>query len=250
MREDFLPFFYFTDMAAEFKNDWKPLLASEFQKEYYLNLRRFLIREYTATTVYPDKYDIFNALHTTAYKDVKAVILGQDPYHGPGQAHGLCFSVRPGVAAPPSLLNIFKELNADLGLPIPNHGCLQPWAQRGVLLLNTVLTVRAGAPNSHKNAGWTTFTDRIISLLNDREEPIVFILWGRNAIEKKQRITASRHAVLTSPHPSPLSASAGFFGSRPFSKTNAILTAWGKEPIDWSLPPLSQINIPSSRPLD
>lgn len=237
-------------MAADFKNDWGPLLASEFRKDYYLKLRNFLINEYRTQTVYPDKHDIFNALHTTSYKDVKAVILGQDPYHGPGQAHGLCFSVLPGVPAPPSLLNIFKELSSDLGLPIPNHGCLQPWAARGVLLLNTVLTVRAGSPNSHKSAGWIPFTDHIISLLNDRPDPIVFILWGRNAIEKKQLITSPRHAVLTSPHPSPLSATYGFFGSRPFSKTNRILAEWGKPPIDWSLPPVSEIRIRTPFPLD
>lgn len=237
-------------MAAEFKNDWGPLLASEFQKDYYLNLRRFLIDEYRTQTVYPDKHDIFNALHATAYKDVKAVILGQDPYHGPGQAHGLCFSVQPGIPAPPSLLNIFKELSSDLGLEIPNHGCLQPWAAQGVLLLNTVLTVRAGSPNSHKAAGWIPFTDHIISLLNDRNDPIVFILWGRNAIDKRKLITAGHHAILTAPHPSPLSAFSGFFGSRPFSRTNAILAGWGKEPIDWSLPPVSEIRLGPAAPLD
>lgn len=237
-------------MAADFKNDWGPLLAPEFQKDYYLKLREFLIHEYRTQTIYPDRHDIFNALHTTAYKDVKAVILGQDPYHGPGQAHGLCFSVLPGVPAPPSLLNIFKELSSDLGLPIPNHGCLQPWAARGVLLLNTVLTVRGGSPNSHKTAGWIPFTDHIISLLNDRPDPVVFILWGRNAIEKKKLITSARHAVLTSPHPSPLSATYGFFGSRPFSKTNQILAEWGKSPIDWSLPPVSEIRIRAPFPLD
>ena len=224
IREVQPPFFI---MAAHFENDWGELLAPEFQKDYYLRLREFLIGEYRTHTVYPDKHDIFNALHATAYKDVKAVILGQDPYHGPGQAHGLCFSVKPGVPAPPSLLNIFKELSSDSGFSIPNHGCLQPWAAAGVLLLNTVLTVRAGAPNSHKNAGW----------------PVVFILWGRNAGAKRELITNPIHAVLTAPHPSPLSASSGFFGSRPFSKTNEILTRWGREPIDWRLPPVSEIRL-------
>ena len=219
IREVQPPFFI---MAAHFENDWGELLAPEFQKDYYLRLREFLIDEYRTHTVYPDKHDIFNALHATAYKDVKAVILGQDPYHGPGQAHGLCFSVKPGI---------------------PNHGCLQPWAAAGVLLLNTVLTVRAGAPNSHKNAGWIPFTDRIISLLNAREKPVVFILWGRNAGAKRELITNPIHAVLTAPHPSPLSASSGFFGSRPFSKTNEILTRWGREPIDWRLPQVSEIRL-------
>ena len=240
IREVRPPFFI---MAAHFENDWGELLAPEFQKDYYLRLREFLIGEYRTHTVYPDKHDIFNALHATAYKDVKAVILGQDPYHGPGQAHGLCFSVKPGVPAPPSLLNIFKELSSDSGFSIPNHGCLQPWAAAGVLLLNTVLTVRAGAPNSHKNAGWIPFTDRIISLLSAREKPVVFILWGRNAGAKQELITNPIHAVLTAPHPSPLSASSGFFGSRPFSKTNEILTRWGREPIDWRLPPVSEIRL-------
>ena len=240
IREVQPPFFI---MAAHFENDWGELLAPEFQKDYYLKLREFLIGEYRTHTVYPDKHDIFNALHATAYKDVKAVILGQDPYHGPGQAHGLCFSVKPGVQAPPSLLNIFKELSSDLGLEIPNHGCLQPWAAAGVLLLNTVLTVRAGVPNSHKNAGWISFTDRIISILNNREKPIVFILWGRNAAAKRELITNPIHAVLTAPHPSPLSASSGFFGSRPFSKTNEILTRRGEQPIDWRLPPVSEIRL-------
>ena len=180
-------------------------------------------------------YDIFNALHYTDYDKVKVVILGQDPYHGPKQAHGLSFSVLPGVPAPPSLKNIFKELNSDLGCYIPNNGYLKSWADQGVLLLNTVLTVRAGTPNSHKNKGWETFTDKVISVLNEREDPVIFILWGNNAIAKKKLITNKNHFILQSVHPSPLSASRGFFGSKPFSKANEILKSIGKTPIDWQI---------------
>lgn len=222
-------------MSNILKNDWKELLQEEFTKDYYLSLRNFLITEYKTNTIYPDKYDIFNALHFTAYKDIKVVILGQDPYHGPGQAHGLSFSVNPGVRIPPSLLNIYKELNSDLGCFIPNNGYLKKWADQGVLLLNTSLTVRSGQANSHKNKGWEIFTDKIISLVNAKEDPVVFLLWGNNAIKKKELITNKKHLILTSVHPSPLSASRGFLGSKPFSKINEFLISIKKEPIDWQI---------------
>ncbi len=222
-------------MKKIFDNDWQELLEGEMQKEYYQKLRGFLIKEYNTTTIYPDMHDIFNALHYTAYKDVKVVILGQDPYHGPNQAYGLSFSVKPGVRIPPSLVNIYKELRDDLGCYIPNNGTLTKWAKEGVLLLNTSLTVRAGEANSHSRIGWEIFTDHIIKLLNDREEPIVFILWGSNAIKKEALITNSKHYIIKSVHPSPLSASRGFFGSKPFSKTNKFLESIGKKPIDWQI---------------
>ncbi len=222
-------------MSVNIKNDWMDLLKNEFEKDYYKDLRGFLIREYSSHVVYPDKYDIYNALNFTAYKDVKVVILGQDPYHGPKQAHGLSFSVKPGVPAPPSLLNIYKELRDDLGCYIPNNGYLKKWADQGVLLLNTSLTVRAGEANSHRGKGWETFTDVVISLLNKREKPIVFILWGSNAISKEKLITNSAHYIIKSPHPSPLSASRGFFGSKPFSKTNNFLSSTGQDIIDWQI---------------
>lgn len=217
------------------KNDWAELLDAEFQQPYYRNLRSFLIEEYKTRTVYPDMYEIFTALHLTPYANTNVVILGQDPYHGEGQAHGLSFSVKPGISPPPSLQNIYKELHNDLGLPIPNHGYLVKWAKQGVLLLNTVLTVRAGQAHSHKGKGWESFTDRVISLLNERREPIVFILWGRPAQAKQALITAPQHYIIKSPHPSPLSAHQGFFGSRPFSKTNQFLRQNGHEAIDWAL---------------
>ncbi|SDK92521.1 uracil-DNA glycosylase [Natronincola ferrireducens] len=220
------------------KNDWAPLLEEEFGKDYYLKLRDFLIKEYTTKTIYPDKYDIYNALHLTPYKEVRVVILGQDPYHGPGQAHGLSFSVKPGVKQPPSLQNIFKELQKDLGHTIPNNGYLVEWAKQGVLMLNTVLTVRQGEPNSHKGIGWELFTDRVIGLLNDREKPIVFILWGKNAQEKENLITSPQHYIIKAPHPSPFSANRGFFGSKPFSKTNSFLKEIGSEEINWQIPNL------------
>lgn len=222
-------------MANILKNDWKDLLDDEFNKEYYQTLRNFLTTEYRTRTIYPDKYDIFNALHFTPYKDIKVVILGQDPYHGPGQAHGLSFSVNPGIKIPPSLLNIYKELNSDLGCYIPNNGYLKKWADQGVLLLNTSLTVRAGSANSHKNIGWEVFTDKIISLVNEKEDPVVFLLWGNNAIKKKNLITNKKHLILTSVHPSPLSASRGFFGSKPFSKINNFLISVNKKAIDWQI---------------
>lgn len=227
-------------MAPILKNDWADLLAAEFEKPYYQQLRAFLIEEYRRGVVYPDMYDIFNALHYTPYSKTKVCILGQDPYHGPGQAHGLSFSVKPGVPPPPSLQNIFKELHDDLGCKIPNHGCLEHWARQGVLLLNTVLTVRRGQANSHRGKGWEQFTDRVIQLLNEREKPVVFILWGKNAQAKKAMIDATRHLVIESAHPSPYSAHAGFFGSRPFSRANEFLRRIGETPIDWEIPPIAE----------
>ena len=220
---------------AILKNDWANYLEAEFQKEYYLKLRQFLIAEYRTRTVYPDMYDIYNALHYTPYANTKVVILGQDPYHGPGQAHGLSFSVKPGVPPPPSLQNIFKELHDDLGCRIPDHGHLAKWAEQGVLLLNAVLTVRAGEPNSHRNMGWEIFTDRVMEVLNQKEEPVVFLLWGSHAQQKARLITNPRHMLIRSPHPSPLSAHRGFFGSRPFSRANEALRRSGQKEIDWQL---------------
>ena len=218
-------------------NEWDALLADEFKKDYYLRLREFLKTEYNTQHIYPPMHDIFNALRYTSYSDVKAVILGQDPYHGAGQAHGLCFSVRKGVPQPPSLQNIFKELNADLGIAPPAHGELTSWAKNGVLLLNTTLTVREGLANSHykQNDRWELFTNRVIELLNDREQPIVFILWGGNARKKKTLIKGRQHLILECAHPSPLSAYNGFFGCRHFSKANEFLKANGISPIDWSI---------------
>lgn len=216
-------------------NSWDSILADEFKSPYYLQLREFLKREYATQTIYPDMYDIFNALKYTAYEDVKAVIIGQDPYHGEGQAHGLCFSVKRGIAPPPSLLNIFKELQNDVGFRIPNNGELTDWTKQGVLLLNAVLTVRAGQANSHRGKGWEKLTDAVIRKLNEREKPIVFMLWGRNAKEKQALITNSHHLVLTAAHPSPLSAYNGFFGCRHFSTANDFLKYTGQQPIDWSV---------------
>ncbi len=218
------------------QNEWKPLLEEEFSKPYYLALRQCLRKEYGDHVVYPKKEHIFNALHYTPYSQVKVVILGQDPYHGVGQAHGLCFSVMPGVPVPPSLVNIYKELATDLGLSPPDHGCLIPWAKRGVLLLNTVLTVRAGEAASHRKMGWETFTDRVIQLLNQRETPVVFFLWGKHAQEKRSLITQPHHLIVESPHPSPFSVHRGFFGSHPFSQANAFLENQGIKPINWRLP--------------
>ncbi|UTR12272.1 uracil-DNA glycosylase [Evansella sp. LMS18] len=221
---------------AKLSNDWEEHLSEEFEKPYYKALREFLKIEYNEKTVYPDMHNIFNALQTTSYKNTKVVILGQDPYHGPGQAHGLSFSVQPGVKVPPSLKNIYKELNEDLGHPIPEHGYLQKWAEEGVLLLNTVLTVEKGHAASHKGRGWERFTNKVIEKLNGREEPVVFILWGKHAQEKEELITNSHHFIIRSPHPSPFSARRGFFGSRPFSKTNKFLKEAGSKEIDWELP--------------
>ena len=217
-------------------NSWDEVLKGEFDQEYYLKLREFLKSEYSTRIIYPDMYDIFNALKFTPYEKVRAVILGQDPYHEPGQAHGLCFSVKKGVQPPPSLMNIYKEMQADLGITPPSHGCLESWARNGVLLLNTVLTVRAHAAHSHKGKGWEIFTNHVIEKLNQRQEPMVFILWGRPAKEKASLITNPRHAVLTGAHPSPLSAHYVFWGGKYFSRTNEFLTANGQEPIDWRIP--------------
>ncbi len=216
-------------------NEWDNLLKDEFNKEYYQKLREFLAKEYRTKKVFPDMYDIFNALKLTSYSDVNVVIIGQDPYHGEGQAHGLSFSVKKGVEPPPSLKNIFKELKNDLGVAVPNHGELTKWARQGVLLLNAVLTVRMGEANSHKNMGWEKFTDRVIELLNKREKPIVFLLWGANARKKKELITNPVHKILESVHPSPLSAHNGFFGCKHFSETNGFLESVGRKAIDWSL---------------
>ena len=214
-------------------NDWDELLSEEIQKEYYLKLRVFLAKEYKTGTIYPDMYDIFNALKLTPYNDVKVVIIGQDPYHGQGQAHGLCFSVLPGVTPPPSLVNIYKEIQAEYGTEPSKNGDLTRWAKQGVLLLNTVLTVRAGMANSHRGMGWEIFTDKIIQLLNEREKPIVFILWGGNAKRKQSLITNPNHLVLTAAHPSPLSAYNGFFGCGHFRKCNDFLISKNQEPIEW-----------------
>jgi uracil-DNA glycosylase len=222
-------------VAANLKNDWNDLLKDEFEKEYYKKLRDFLVNEYKSKTVFPDMYDIFNALNFTAYKDVKVVILGQDPYHGPNQAHGLSFSVKPPIPAPPSLVNIYKELKDDLGCYIPNNGYLKKWADQGVLLLNTALTVRSGEANSHRKIGWEIFTDKVIELLNERKDPVIFILWGNNAISKEKLITNKWHYIIKSVHPSPLSASRGFFGSKPFSKVNNLLKSIDKKSIDWQI---------------
>ncbi len=216
-------------------NDWDEIIGGEFEKPYYQALRSFLIQEYSHAQVYPDMYDIFNALKYTPYRSVKAVILGQDPYHEPGQAHGLSFSVREGVSLPPSLVNIFKELESDIGIPPSKTGDLTPWAKQGVLMLNAVLTVRRGSANSHKGRGWETFTDEVIRALNRREEPIAFILWGAFARSKKAYITNPIHGVFESAHPSPLSAYSGFFGSRVFSKVNRFLIENGIPPINWDL---------------
>lgn len=216
-------------------NDWDKILADEWQKPYYIKLRGFLKTEYQNNTVYPEMNDIFNALKYTSYKDTKVVIIGQDPYHGEGQAHGLCFSVKKGVTPPPSLKNIYKELNDDLGCPIASHGELTSWAKQGVLMLNNVLTVRQACPNSHKGMGWENFTDRVILELDKKETPVVFLLWGANARKKAEIIKNPIHKKLITVHPSPLSAYNGFFGCKHFSKTNAILVNSGQTPINWTI---------------
>lgn len=216
-------------------NRWDDVIGTEFDKPYYQSLRGFLKAEYASKTIYPDMYHIFEALRLTPYDKVRVVILGQDPYHGPGQAHGLCFSVQEGIEPPPSLKNMYKELHDDIGMPIPNHGHLQKWADEGVLLLNTTLTVQASRPLSHKGRGWETFTDAVISALNQRETPIVFLLWGANARAKKALITSPHHLILEAPHPSPLSAYNGFFGCKHFSKCNAFLRSHALGEIDWDL---------------
>ena len=216
-------------------NDWLKPLSEEFSKPYYKKLYQTVCQEYAAGPVFPPADDIFNAFHLTPLVDVKAVIIGQDPYHNYNQAHGLCFSVRPSVEIPPSLLNIYKELQDDLGCYIPNNGYLVKWAKQGVLLLNTVLTVRAHQANSHQNIGWEEFTDAVIRIVDEQDQPIVFLLWGRPAQMKKQLLTNPNHLILEAPHPSPLSAYRGFFGCKHFSKTNEFLVSHGREPIDWQI---------------
>ncbi|MRG29830.1 uracil-DNA glycosylase [Laceyella tengchongensis] len=219
-------------------NDWATILQPEFEKPYYKELISFLEKEYEQETIYPPREDVFSALNLTSYQDTSVVILGQDPYHGAGQAHGLSFSVKPGVKHPPSLKNIFKELHDDVGCEIPNHGYLVKWAEQGVLMLNTVLTVRESKPNSHKGKGWENFTDQVIKALNEREQPVVFLLWGRHAQEKKNLITNERHHIIESAHPSPFAARKGFFGTKPFSKANQLLKEMGRKEIDWQIPAL------------
>lgn len=216
-------------------NDWDSILEDEFKKPYYLKLREFLKEEYKTQTIYPDMHNIFNALKASSFKDTKVVILGQDPYHEPNQAHGLCFSVLKGVTPPPSLQNMYKELADDIGFKIPTHGQLTKWAEQGILMLNTVLTVRRGQANSHKGMGWETFTDRVISELNKKDTPVIFLLWGSPAKTKAEIITNPIHIKLTCPHPSPLSAYRGFFGCKHFSKTNELLINNGMTPIDWQI---------------
>lgn len=220
-------------MKPFLKNDWQDILAEEFEKTYYQNLRGFLKQAYARERVFPPMKDIYNALHETSYADTKVVILGQDPYHGEGQAHGLAFSVLPQVDKPPSLVNIFKELHSDLGCDIPKTGCLLGWSRQGVLLLNTTLTVRSGSPKSHAGQGWEQLTDAIMMALAKREEPLIFILWGAHAQSKKRYINDKKHGILMAPHPSPLSAHRGFFGSKPFSKSNTFLVQHGMTPIQW-----------------
>ena len=216
-------------------NEWDALLADQWGLPYYQKLRTFLAGAYKSGHIYPDMYDIFNALKYTAYNNVKVVLLGQDPYHGKGQAHGLCFSVKKGVPKPPSLENMMKELNRDLGLPIPRDGELTAWAKQGVLMLNTVLTVQEGQADSHKDKGWEIFTDHVISLLNDREDPVIFLLWGSKAQKKRALITNARHKILATSHPSPLSVYRGFDGCGHFGEVNRILNDMGKTPIDWNI---------------
>ena len=215
--------------------DWLEALQGEFKKDYYKKLFQTVNEEYRTRQIFPPAEDVFNAFHLTPLKEVKVVIFGQDPYHGDNQAHGLCFSVKPGVEIPPSLVNIYKELQDDLGCKIPNHGYLTKWAKQGVLMLNTVLTVRAHQANSHRGIGWEEFTDAAIRVLNSQDRPIVFILWGRPAQMKKSMLTNPKHLILEAPHPSPLSSYRGFFGSKPFSKTNEFLVANGATPIDWEI---------------
>lgn len=219
---------------------WEKALKGEFSKDYYKKLFVKIQEEYQTRTIYPPADDIFNAFHFTPLEEVKVVILGQDPYHEPGQAHGLCFSVKPQVPIPPSLVNIYKELEDDLGCYIPNNGYLEKWARQGVLMLNTVLTVRAHQANSHKDLGWEQFTDAAIRVLAEQDRPMVFVLWGKPAQRKKEMIHNPKHLILESPHPSPLSAYRGFFGSRPFSRINAYLEQNGLEPIDWQIESISE----------
>lgn len=225
-------------MSWKVDNDWSEHLHDEVRKPYFIELWKTLKLEYEQHTVYPPYDRIFTAFQLTPYSDVRVLIVGQDPYHGPNQAHGLSFSVLPGVRIPPSLQNMLKESAADVGTTMPNHGYLASWAEQGVMMLNTVLTVREGQANSHKGLGWETFTDRVIQVLNEREKPIIFVLWGSHAQAKMKMIDAKRHYIIKGPHPSPLSAHRGFFGSKPFSEINRVLQQWGDDPINWQLPML------------
>lgn len=222
--------------ASKLPNDWQAVLGDEFKKPYWAELMSFVAEERKNHEVFPPEDEVFSAFHATPFNDVKVVILGQDPYHDNGQAHGMCFSVKPGVDTPPSLVNMYKELKTDLGCKIPNNGYLVPWAKQGVLLLNAVLTVRAHTPNSHKDQGWEKFTDAAIHAVGQRADPAVFVLWGKYAQKKIKLIDAARHTVIQGAHPSPLSAKAGFFGSKPFSTVNKALEGMGKTPIDWQIP--------------
>lgn len=219
-------------------SSWQAVVGEEFEKPYFHKLQEFVDEEREKYTVYPPRDEVYSALKLTPYDQVNVFLLGQDPYHGPNQAHGLAFSVRPGVRPPPSLVNIFKELKHDLGCRIPDNGYLVPWAEQGVLLLNAVLTVRAGQPNSHKNKGWEKFTDAVIRKVGEKDSPVVFLFWGGYAQKKVKLIDTDKHVILKSAHPSPLSAKNGFFGSKPFSKANAALREFGKPEIDWQIPDL------------
>ncbi len=220
--------------------DWNPVLAAELAQPYFAELRSFVDEQRRRHQVFPPTDEVFAALHLTPFSEVRVLILGQDPYHGPGQAHGLCFSVRPGIDVPPSLRNIHLEMESDLGLPRPDHGNLEAWARQGVLLLNATLTVRAHEAASHQGKGWETFTDEVIRAVAAKAERVVFVLWGSSARRKKALVDTSRHVVIESPHPSPLSAHRGFLGSRPFSRVNDALVAAGRDPVDWRLPPLHE----------
>ena len=220
-------------MEVKIEKSWKEVLQTEFDKPYFENLVGFVKQEYASHTIFPPAGQIFNAFNTCPFNNVKVVILGQDPYHGPRQAHGLCFSVNDGIQFPPSLQNIFKEINSDLGIPMPKSGNLTRWAEQGVLLLNATLTVRASQAGSHQGRGWEEFTDAVIKIISEKAENVVFILWGSYAIKKKALIDASKHCILTAPHPSPLPSYRGFFGCKHFSQTNTYLTSKGKTPIEW-----------------
>ena len=217
---------------------WQAVLAAEFDKPYMVALQRFLEAEYESQTIYPPLPEIFTAFQQSSYEAVRVLVFGQDPYHGPGEAHGMSFSVKPGIKVPPSLRNMYKELGTDLDCTKPNNGYLLPWAEQGVMMLNAVLTVRHKSPNSHQKQGWETFTDAVIKTISSRDEPVVFVLWGAKAKKKLKLVDTERHHVITSAHPSPLSARHGFFGSKPFSQVNTTLAQWGKAPIDWQIPNL------------
>lgn len=224
-----------TEKKIELPRSWRSVLSGELEKPYFNKLQDFLVTERQCYNIYPREEDVFSAFQLTAYEEVNVLLLGQDPYHDENQAHGLCFSVKPGIKAPPSLVNIFKELKADVGCNIPNHGYLVKWAKQGILMLNAVLTVRAHTANSHKNKGWEIFTDEVITKVNEKPDPVVFVLWGGYAQKKQKLIDTSRHLVIKSAHPSPLSARHGFFSSKPFSAINSALRGWGKAEIDWEL---------------